>query len=608
MSQLLRYELREGVALLTVTSPPVNALGQPVRAALLDAVERAEADPEVGALVIAGEGRTFPAGVDVRELSRTGEEPGLGALLDRIETCSKPVIAAIHGTALGSGLELALACHFRLAASGAQLGLPDVTLGVVPAAGGTQRLPRIVGAPAALDLILSGRPIGADVAEKIGLVDKAVPGNLSRAAFWTAHNMIRAGVAPRPSSARREGFRDPKAYLDAVAERRKTLAGKPQAEAPRRAVDLIEAALLLPFDEGLAMERTAFDDLVASPGARGLRHAFLVERRTRRGVGLSAPVRPVARVALSGHGPRLAAVGQVCLGAGLTLEVADEGLFSAVAEGISDAEALGRLIFAAGPEAQTSADLLIADPPTPEALAALGAVARADALLAVVDPEGDVTAAAAAAGRPGAVMRLIFAPPEARTRLVEVTVPANAAPGLAASGFALVRALGRVPVWATPLPGGVLRHLLQAGLAAAEGLLARGVPRETLEAALQDWGFGRDLFAIAESFGLGAVTVVPDGTLPEGETVAHAVVLAMAAEGARLIEAGVLTKPGDVDAVALLGLGYPRRHGGPMETADQLGLLAARNMMRGWGAELWAPGRLWEELLLNGREFDSLNG
>ena len=189
MSDVVKWEVRESVAVLTVANPPVNALVQPVRDALYKAIERAEADQAVGAILIQAEGRTFPAGADVREFTLKTAEPTLSALCDRVEACRKPVIAAIHGTALGGGFELALACHYRIALRGTQMGFPEVTLGLVPTAGGTQRLPRISGARGALDLLLTGRPVSAEIAHKLGLVDRMIEKNLDRAGLGSARNM-----------------------------------------------------------------------------------------------------------------------------------------------------------------------------------------------------------------------------------------------------------------------------------------------------------------------------------------------------------------------------------------------------------------------------------
>ncbi|HHS94726.1 MAG TPA: 3-hydroxyacyl-CoA dehydrogenase, partial [Rhodobacterales bacterium] len=303
MSAIVEYKVRDGVALITVNNPPINALSQPVRTALRGHVEAAEADPEVGAIVIQAEGRTFPAGADLRDFHARIEPPTLGDVARTVEDCTKPVIAAIHGTALGGGLELALACHYRIAHIDAQLGLPDVALGAVPAAGASQRLPRIVGVKAALDLLITARPISTIGAERIGLVDKVIKKNLRRAALGSARNFIGAGIAARPTRARREGMSNPRAYLEAVKDRRESTA-QDRREAVHKAIDLVEAALLLPFEAGLEVERATFEDLVESDQARGLRHAFLAERRTTHGAALApSHARPHDRIGVVGAGP-----------------------------------------------------------------------------------------------------------------------------------------------------------------------------------------------------------------------------------------------------------------------------------------------------------------
>lgn len=515
MSEVVRYEAREGVALITVANPPVNALVQPVRAGIDACLARAIDDPGVGAIVIGAAGRTFPAGTDVRDFHREADRPRLGEVCARIEASPKPVIAAIHGTALGGGLELALACHYRLALVGTQFGFPDVMLGVVPTAGGTQRLPRLVGPARALDMLLSGRPVLAKQAEATGLVDKMVRRNLDRAAFGTARNMVRSGQAPRPTSGWTAGLRDPQAYLAVVAGRRSALAGDPR-DAPEQIVRLVEAALLLPFETGLAMERAAYEDLVDGEQARGLRHAFLAERRSARAAkAAGGPVREIDHVAVLGEGAAAARLVRACLAGGLPVLLADSDLPARLAlrtrivadyaddvrqgrlvaddrdrhlEGLRTTGVLGEiagngLVILAAPDLAT----LRSD------LARVGADVPSDAPLAVcaaADPAHvDLAEMERLAGRSGGVFGLHMPPPAHQTRLLEIALPAGARADLAAIGLAFAQRTGKAPVLLAGGAAGTLGGALDAALfAAAEVLALTGADPATIDAALRDAG------------------------------------------------------------------------------------------------------------------------
>ncbi len=525
MGEVLGYEVRADVALLTVDNPPVNALTQPVREALAAGLARALDDPQVGAIVINARGRTFPAGADLRDFEHPGERPSLGQLCTLIEDAPKPVIAAVRGTALGGGFELALACHFRLLLAGAQLGLPDVMLGLVPAAGGTQRLPRIVGAGAALEMLISGRPIDAETAARVGLADRIIEKNLDKAALTTGRNIARAGVLPRPTRARTEGLADPKAYFDDIGKWRAELA-KDRREAAHRAVDLVEAALLLPFEAGLAMEQDTFAQLVDSDQSHGLRHAFLAERRTTRVPQISSRTpRRIAQVGVVGGGRLGSGIVRACLAAGLPVtllekdEHAREAAHRRVASGLERDVERGR-IAASRREAQlatltTSAepgqlagvDLVIEavteDPQTRRSVfEMIGAATAPGTVLASAGLGSDIAALASASGRPADVIGLRFFAPAHRIPLVEVVCPAGAAPDLAATGVGFARALGKLPV----LPGGggdsLVLPMFSTLLSALAGVIAAGASAQEADAALRAYGFALGPLQIADLAGI----------------------------------------------------------------------------------------------------------
>ncbi|MDN5789073.1 enoyl-CoA hydratase/isomerase family protein, partial [Pseudorhodobacter sp.] len=255
-------ETRGAVLLVWIDNPPVNALGHALRAALAGAIEAASLNPGVRAVALLAKGRTFPAGADISEFGKPPQPPLLPDLCKLVESCPKPVVAGLHGTALGGGLELALSAHARIALSDARVGLPEVGLGILPGAGGTQRLPRLIGAPAALRMMITGKPISAEEALSLGLLDRVVERDLADATVTLALHM--AANPPVPTRDRREGMADAKAYFSAIATARAAQVGT-ALPGPARIIDCVEAAMLLPFDQGLAFERAAFAELVVTP-------------------------------------------------------------------------------------------------------------------------------------------------------------------------------------------------------------------------------------------------------------------------------------------------------------------------------------------------------
>lgn len=686
-TEVVDYQSRDGVAVLTVDNPPVNALVQPVRDQLFQAIERAEADPEVGAVVIQAEGRTFPAGADVREFTNETAHPTLSELCDRVEACTKPVIAAIHGTALGGGFELALAAHYRLALTGARFGFPEITLGLVPTAGGSQRLPRLAGARGALDLLVRGAPIDAERAHALGIVDKVVQRNLARAGFGSARNMAESRTAPRPTREVTRGFDDPARYLDLVAARRRMIADD-RRPAVHRAVDLVEAALLLPFEAGLEMEHVAYEDLVNSAEARALRHAFLAERRAGRSPVIAgvAP-RPVSVIGVIGAGPLARDVAMAALGAGasVTLALEDDSAITRVRPRIEAALAqaveagrlagaerdarLARLTVADAYDALADADVLIEALPEDavrksHVLTRLGARAMPDAVFASSTAECDLPTLAAASRHARAFVAMHFIAPADRNRLVEIAPTRDTAPDALATAVALARKMGKSPVLSQARTGLVFNRMVTAYYSAAALLLEQGAMPADIDAAMLDFGIPLGPFQAQDIAGLDAVwglraedcaSEIPLLMIENawyGRRVGHGFyrydegtqarrasprvlqlirelrearglrgqnftaadirercLFAMANEGARIVAAGTVARPSDVDAAMLLGLGFPRDKGGPMLQADLAGALSVRNALRSWAGEsdFWTPVPLWDELVKYGRRFEDMD-
>ena len=695
VSDFVRIEWRDRVALVTIDAPPANALTREVRAALEAAFERLEADPLALAVVLTGAGPCFASAEEVAEIGTEASGPALGAVCDRIETLSKPVIACLNGAVRGGGLELALAAHWRLAAATATLGFPEVTLGLLPSAGGTQRAPRICGAEVALDMMLSGRPIGAEAAEAAGLVDGMLQGDVEAAAVSLAGDLAEKGIGVRPTRERRDGFADPVAYLSEMARQRSAaLGGRVPAE--RRIVDCLEAALLLPIEEGLRYERTALEECFDTAESRALRHAVQAERRAGQVPELArAQPRAVERPGVVGGGTTGSSVAMALLDVGLPVVLVERDVAArdaavarieaAYLEAVDgrrlgeDAAArrLGMLSPAVDPAALAGCDFVIdavsEDPELQrEVLAQVEAVLAPEAVLASTCTDLALEALAQGAVRPARVLGLHFLAPVREARAVEVAVGRATSAEAVATAFALARRLGRIPVRSGAEEGLIGNRVYAACRTAADYLLEDGASVQEIDAAMRGAGFALGPYQMTDLAGLdtawarlGRLTAdrnpalryiavadrlceagrlgrrvgrgyyrydeagrpgLPDpevaavvdeererkGIVPRqvgpGE-IRRKAFTAMANEGARLVSEGVALRPSDVDVVMLHGFGFPRWLGGPMQWADEAGLLAVRADLRVWAAEepgFWTPAPLWDELIKNGQKFADL--
>jgi 3-hydroxyacyl-CoA dehydrogenase len=280
----IKLDRQGAVAVITLAAPPLNALGHALRVALDESLAQCAADPGLRAVVLRADGAVFSAGAEIREFADPPRAPLLTDICRRIETFAIPVIAVLQGPALGGGAELALAAHYRLAGPAARIGLPEVRLGLIPGAGGTQRLPRLIGAEAALLLMSEGQSLDATAAEAIGLVDGILPDPSPAAAAAFAEGLVARDLGPRPTLDLTDFAAEPVLWLAAVAESRAARRSSP-LPAEQRLADCVEAALLLPPEAGLAFERAAFEDCLASPESAALRHLFLAERRLPAGLG-----------------------------------------------------------------------------------------------------------------------------------------------------------------------------------------------------------------------------------------------------------------------------------------------------------------------------------
>jgi 3-hydroxyacyl-CoA dehydrogenase len=526
-------ERRDGIALLAVDNPPVNALSAALRVRLLEQVRAAAADPAVAALVITGAGASFIAGADIREFGKP-TPPGLPILpevIEAIEGLDKPAVAAINGTCAGGGLELALGCHARVALASARLGLPEVRLGLIPGAGGTQRLPRLIGLAPAIEMITGGELIPAARAAALGLVDRVVEGEIVAAALAEARRLAASGAPPRRTGALEERLAADRAGPDPIGPARLRVAAKGRgATAPLRALDAVAGALRLPLAEGLAAERAIFQECLASEQSAALRHVFLAERAAAKvpglpsGPGSSAPA-PVAAVAVIGCGTMGAGIAMSFANAGLPVTVVENeagrletglaGIDRTYRQGVergrlaaAEGEARrGRIAGATALGAAAGADLVIEavfeDLDLKRRLfAELGRICRPDAILATNTSSLDVGAIAAAAARPERGLGLHFFSPASVMRLVEVVRPPAVDAVVLARALATVKRIGKVAVVVGVCDGFVGNRMLHAYQRQANALLLEGATPEQVDAALEGFGFAMGPFAVGDLAGL----------------------------------------------------------------------------------------------------------
>ena len=531
---------REGeIAIVTLDNPPVNALGQALRQALWEAVGTLDADPGVRAVVLICAGRTFVAGADVTEFGKPPQPPHLPDLVGRIEEAQKPWIAAIHGSALGGGFELAMGCRFRVALETASVGLPEVTLGIVPGASGTVRTPRLCGVAAAVDLVSSGKPVKAAAALKMGLVDAVVSGDLRTEAVAFARAAL-AQPLPLPVSQRTIEAPAPGFWPEAEASVRKSARG---AAAPLRALDCLRKAAELPFAEALAHERATFLELRGSEEAVALRHVFFAERAAPRPAHLAdVPPRPLAQVGVVGGGTMGAGIVAALRDAGLPVVLIERdaeavarglanlrGIFEgAVKRGrLSPAEAEARLAgvtacsdYAALAHADLVIEAVFEEIGVKRAVfAELDRVCRKEAVLATntsyLDPR-DIVAGLSA---PERFLGLHFFSPANVMKLLEIVpLPATGRDTLA-TGFALGRMLRKIPVEAGICEGFIGNRILKRYRAAAEGLVCQGVAIAEIDAAMRGYGFAMGPFEAQDLGGLDIAYLQREGARAAGAEV-----------------------------------------------------------------------------------------
>jgi 3-hydroxyacyl-CoA dehydrogenase len=535
MSNLVTIAVRDDVAVVHIDNPPVNALSAGVPEQLELAITQAESDALVRAIVLAGAGRTFVAGADIKDLERAAwdpstDPPDIHDLLARVEDAAKPVVVAIHGTALGGGLELAMAAHYRVATSDARLGLPEANLGIIPGAEGTQRLPRLVGVERAIEMIVSGKLISAPDALAYGLIDRIVEDDLIAGAIAFAHEIADGRTHVRTSD-RRERLGDSETNAPLFANGR-ALAQKIRRHqtAPLTALEAIEAATTLPFEEGVRRERALAIESVRSDQCRALVHAFVAERAVSKLPDVNESdgrmvADAIATVAIIGAGTMGGGIAMACANAGMnvvlgdtTRERLDAGLAtvrrnydSSVKRGRLTPEAVdqrfARITTEVGYERCAEADLIIEAVFEDMALkkqlfATLDGVARAGAILGTNTSMLDVDAIASATNRPESVVGLHFFSPAHVMRLVEIVRGAKTSPQVLAASLGLARRLGKVGVVVRNSTGFVGNRMMLPYMYEAQFLVEDGATPEQVDRVLTEFGMAMGIFAVDDLGGL----------------------------------------------------------------------------------------------------------
>ena len=517
------------ILVITLKNPPVNALGKGVRDGLAKAIEDAAANDAIKAIVIHGEGRGFSGGADITEFGGggVGSVP-LPVLIDRLEASAKPVVAAIHGTAFGGGLELALGAHYRVAAPSAKLGLPEVKLGILPGAGGTQRLPRVIGVEAALPMIVSGDPINTKKAEGLGLVDQ-IAGEDTLVADAIAFARGVAGRDNHPRTSEREdkleaARQDPEVFDRFKKEHGRRLAG---LDAPVACVQAVKAAVELPFEQGIAKERELFGKLLMGGQSKALRHNFFAERAANKIDGLAAdtPIIPIKKVGILGAGTMGGGIAMNFLNAGIPVTILerdqaplDRGL-GVIEKNYRRMADRGRITHEMVDKAMSllsptlsyddlaDCDLVIEAvfenmDVKKEVFRTLDKTVKAGAILASNTSYLNIDEMAAETSRPESVLGLHFFSPANVMRLLEIVRGAKTSDSVLATAMALSRKIGKVAVVSGVCPGFIGNRMLSPRQREAQKLMMDGAKPWDIDRVLTEFGFPMGPFQMNDLAGL----------------------------------------------------------------------------------------------------------
>lgn len=549
MSEISTYRVEQGVAVIRIDSPPVNALGIAVRRAIDSLFRRATEESDVNAIVLICGGRTFFAGADISEFGKPPQSPGLVEIIAMIEASKKPVVAAIHGTALGGGYELALVCDFRIAVPSAKVGLPEVHLGILPGAGGTQRLPRIVGPEAAVKIITSGRPVPAKKAAELGMIDAVANSDtsLEEDAIAFAARIVAEGKPVIKIRNREDKIADTSGFQKFVEEySAKNARAWRGLKAPYNIIKAIEAAITLPFDEGMARENELFQELYQGTEASALRYLFFAERQTSKIPDLPADAKPLPI-------KKVGVVGAGTMGGGITMALINAGIPVTLVE--QNQEALVRGVGVIRKtydrnvqKGRMSEEQLLAvmDQITPtvksedladvdlvieavyesmevkkELFAKLDKIVRNDTILASNTSFLNIDEIAAATSRPQSFLGLHFFSPANIMPLLEVVRGAKTSPEALKTALALAKAIRKTPVVSRVCHGFIANRLMLPRALGAYQLVLEGPTPQEVDKALYDYGFAVGHFAMMDMVGLDVVGRDSDERTLAGDMVAR---------------------------------------------------------------------------------------
>ena len=523
-------ERRGSVLILKLNNPPVNGLGAALRTALVTAIKAGQADNEIDAFVVSGEGRMYSAGADIREFGSTppAGTPDLNDVIDSLEMSSKPVVSAIHGVAAGGGLELALGTHYRVADPKTRVGLPEVTLGILPGAGGTQRLPRLIDINKALDLITSGRLISAGEANTLGIIDEIADGDVLEAAVEAAERLATEGATPRRSRDQSVGIAAAKDNPSLFEDFAKTMAKAARGmNAPYACVRCVEAAATMDFDAGLKYEREEFNKLVSATESAAMRHAFFAEREVAKipDVPASTPTKDITSAAIIGCGTMGGGIAMNFANVGIPVTIIeteqaalDRGLerikgnyANTVSKGRLTQDAMDKrmalLTGATDMRAIGDADIVIEAvfeemSVKKEIFAKIDAIAKPGAILATNTSTLDVDEIAAVTKRPEDVVGTHFFSPANVMRLLENVCGAKSSPETIASVMKLGKTINKVAVLVGVCDGFVGNRMLHQYGREANFLIEEGALPQQVDKVIFDFGFPMGPFTMGDMAGL----------------------------------------------------------------------------------------------------------
>lgn len=690
MTGTVNYEQRGAVGVVTVNNPPVNALSHSVRAGISEALSVSASD-QTRATVLYCEGRTFIAGADITEFGKPPQAPSLPDLLEQLDNHPKLTVAAIHGTALGGGFEVALTCNYRVALSSAKVGLPEVKLGLLPGAGGTQRTPRVAGLAAAVELITSGNPVPAPQAKTLQLIDRVVDDGLLAAAIKYAEELEAQDAPLRRASAMTLDIADDDRQLIALA--RKRLAKKTRGEhAPQRILDCLLAAGELPFAAGLKTEREHFMACLSDPQSAALRHMFFAERAAAKIDSLPNTVEPVTirHVGIIGAGTMGGGIAMCFAQAGVQvtlIDTTDDAVQAGIAKiaanyGISvkrgrlDESEVSTIMANIAPSSRyedlAEVDMVIEAvfenlDVKKEVFTKLDKICKPGAVLASNTSYQSIDEIAAATSRPEWVLGMHFFSPANVMKLLEVVKGAASNDTVIATAMAVGKKIGKVSVLSGMCYGFIGNRMLRHYGREAALCMMEGASPSQIDAAMESWGMAMGPLAVGDLAGLDigykareqlseeqkgdrATYIVADRLVEAGrlgqksgagyyrydpetrerqqdpttaaiieaargelgitpraisdEEIVDRLTLALANEGAKILQEGIAQRSSDIDVVYCYGYGFPRFRGGPMHSLEARGLEQSIQRLRSFRTDLnpnnWEVAELLEQLLATG--------